>query len=207
MVQSNWRKSAILALAIFAINLALNLPLLSPGELPFRDSIEGGYASMARFFAAHPNPWGWNPTQYCGLPTQFTYLPLLHYVVGAAHAVLPFADLEHVYRLVTVFLTMLGPVTLFLLALFFTKSRRWAFAVAITYTLFSPVYGLIAQIDHDRGVVQLPWRIQVLAKYGEGPHNATVTLLPLTILRFGRLPPKDASHISFLPRFFLQQPF
>ncbi len=75
---------------IFAINLALNLPLLSPGELPFRDSIEGGYASMARFFAAHPNPWGWNPTQYCGLPTQFTYLPLLHYMVGAAHAVFPF---------------------------------------------------------------------------------------------------------------------
>ena len=35
---------------------------------------------MARFITAHPNPWGWNPFQYCGLPTQFLYVPLLPYL-------------------------------------------------------------------------------------------------------------------------------
>ena len=186
MQQSGWRKSVALAALLFAINITLNLPLFQAGELPFRDSIEGGYASMARFIAAHPNPWGWNPTQYCGLPTQFTYLPLLHYTVAAAHAVIPYLEIEHVYRLVTVVFTLLGPSILFLFVLSFTGSRRWAFATALTYTLFSPVYGLISQIDHDRGLVQLPWRLQVLAKYGEGPHNATLMLLPLTVLALWR---------------------
>src|ERR1700676_4468261 len=57
---------------LFALNIGLNIPLFESGEMPYRDSIEGGYASMARFFSAHPNPWGWNPMQYCGLPAQFT---------------------------------------------------------------------------------------------------------------------------------------
>ena len=66
------RGSVALAAGLFALNVALNIPLFAPGETPYRDSIEGGYAGMARFFAEHPNPWGWNPTQYCGLPAQFT---------------------------------------------------------------------------------------------------------------------------------------
>ncbi|MGH9662379.1 MAG: hypothetical protein ACRD96_27760, partial [Bryobacteraceae bacterium] len=61
-------------LALFALGALLNVPLFLPGESPYRDSIEGGYASMARFFAHNPNPWGWNPWQYCGLPIQNTYL-------------------------------------------------------------------------------------------------------------------------------------
>ena len=34
--------------------------------------------------------------------------------------------------------------------------------------------------------MQLPWRIQVLAKYGEGPHNTGLTLLPLVLLAVWR---------------------
>jgi hypothetical protein len=33
----------------------------------------------------------------------------------------------------------------------------------------------------ERGIVQLPWHIQVLAKYGEGPHNTGPTLIPLAL--------------------------
>ena len=61
----------LLAGAIFLLNVWLNAPLLWPGESPFRGSIEGGYASMARFISAHPDPWGWDPFQYCGVPAQF----------------------------------------------------------------------------------------------------------------------------------------
>jgi len=49
-------KLVLLAAAIFLSNVALNGPLFQSGEMPFRDSIEGGYASMVRFFADHPNP-------------------------------------------------------------------------------------------------------------------------------------------------------
>jgi hypothetical protein len=68
---------------LFVLSVALNLPLFAPGEGPYRGSIEGGYAAMARFFSQHSNPWGWNPTQYCGLPSQFTYLPVLPYLAAA----------------------------------------------------------------------------------------------------------------------------
>src|SRR6185295_17866976 len=48
-------------------------------------------------------------------------------------------------------------------------------------TLFSPSYGLFPAVETDRGTVQLPWRMQVLAKYGEGPHNFGLALLPLAL--------------------------
>ncbi|MEI9976499.1 MAG: 6-pyruvoyl-tetrahydropterin synthase-related protein [Ignavibacteriota bacterium] len=37
-------------------------------------------------------------------------------------------------------------------------------------------------MEKDRGLVQLPWRVQVLAKYGEGPHDTALMLLPLVLL-------------------------
>lgn len=175
-------QTLLLAAAIFALNAALNVPLFRSGESVYRGSIEAGYVSMARFFAAHPNPWGWNPAQYCGLPTQFTYLPGMPYLTAALQWLLPRCDIAHLYRILVATLVCLGPVTLFLFVVYFTKSRWWALATALAYTLISPVYGLIDQVNYDRGVVQLPWRIQVLTKYGEGPHTAGLTLLPLTII-------------------------
>jgi len=147
-------------------------PMFQPGELPFRGSIEGGYAGMARFVAAYPNPWGWDPFPYCGLPTHFLYVPAVPYFAALWIRLLPHVAPEFVYRLVVALATCLGPVTLFLFALRFTQDRRWAFAAAVAYTLFSPSYGLFPAVEKDRGIVQLPWRLQVLAKYGEGPHCA-----------------------------------
>ncbi|HEX7598329.1 MAG TPA: hypothetical protein VF518_08945, partial [Polyangia bacterium] len=52
----------------------------------------------------------------------------------------------------------------------------------MAYSFLSPSYGLFPAVEKDRGIVQLPWRIQVLAKYGEGPHNTGLTLLPMALL-------------------------
>ncbi len=175
-----------LCAVIFLLNLWLALPMFQPGELPFRGSIEGSYAGMARFVAAHPDPWGWNPLPYGGLPTQFLYVPLVPYFSAAWIRMLPGVAPEMVYRTIVALATCLGPVTLFLFALRFTGSRRWALAAAIAYTLFSPSYGLFPAVEKDRGIVQLPWRLQVLAKYGEGPHCTGLTLLPLALLAVWR---------------------
>ncbi len=172
----------LLFFGVFAGNVTLNAPLFLPGEMIYRGSIEGGYAAMARFFAFHPNPWGWNPLQYCGLPARFTYLPGVPYLAALLIRLQPTADPVHMYRIVVASLACLGPASLFLFVLYFTKSRGWAAATAAAYSIFSPSYGLIEEISHDRGVVYLPWRIQLLAKYGEGPHNAGLTLLPIAIV-------------------------
>jgi hypothetical protein len=170
------------ALVILLANLWFNAPLFMPGEMPFRGSIEGGYVGMARFIAQHPNPWGWNPFPYCGLPTQFMYVPALPYFSALWMRLLPHADPDLVYRTIVSLATCFGPVTLFWFALYFVRSRWWAFATAMAYSFISPSYALFPAVETDRGVAQLPWRIQVLAKYGEGPHDAALTLLPLALL-------------------------
>jgi hypothetical protein len=175
-----------LCVVIFLLNVWLGWPLFQSGELPFRGSIEGSYAGMARFVAAHPNPWGWNPLQYGGIATQFLYVPALPYLSAIWIWVLPGVAPETVYRTIVALATCLGPVTVFLFALRFTGDRLWSFGAAVAYTLFSPSYGLFPAVEKDRGIVQLPWRLQVLAKYGEGPHCTGLTLLPLAWLAVWR---------------------
>lgn len=187
--EKNVRRTALaagLAALVFLINVAANAVLFLPGESPYRDSIEGGYASMARFIASHPDPWGWNPLQYCGIPTRFWYLPVVPYFTATWIHVLPFLDAEHVFRLVVVTLACLGPVTVYLFALYCTRSPWWALGPALALTFFSPGYYYFKALDWDRGLVQAPWRIQTLIKYGEGPHHAALALLPLTLIALWR---------------------
>lgn len=197
MLTQQAKRDVLAAVVLFFINVSLLWPLFTPGEFPYRGSIEAGYVSMARFIASHPDPWGWNPTQYCGQPTQFMYLPGLPYLTAALHWMLPRVPVEYLYRLLTAVLACAGPVGVYFLALAFTSSRRWALSAALTYTLFSPLYGMVWQIDHDRGFAQLPWRIQVLVKYGEGPHNAALTLMPWAVLAAWRA----GIHTGFRPIF------
>src|ERR1035438_9846057 len=172
----------LLAFLILFLNLWLNAPLFLSGELPFRGSVEGGYVSMARFLSQHPNPWGWNPFPYCGLPVQFMYVPALPYLSALGIRLLPHVSPDLVFRTIVSLAACFGPVTLFFFALYFTRSRRWALVTALAYSFLSPSYGLFPAVEKDRGIVQLPWRIQVLAKYGEGPHNTGLTLLPMALL-------------------------
>jgi len=174
-------KNLLSALCVLVLNLALNWPLFSAGESPYRQSIELGYAGISRFIALHPNPWGWNPFVYCGLPTQFLYLPVVPYAVAAV-AWIWRAPHELIYRVTTSAIACVGPVGVFFLVVYFSKSRIWALLAALSYTVFSPSYGLFEQIHRDRGITELPWRLQVLVKYGEGPHNVGLALLPLAVI-------------------------
>jgi len=118
---------------------------------------------MARFLSQHPKPWGWNPLAYCGMPVQFMYVPGLLYASALGMRMLPHAAPDTVYRAIVSFMTCLGPVTLFLFALHFTKSRRWAFVTALAYSLLLPSYLLFPEVEKDRGIVQLPRRILAAA--------------------------------------------
>lgn len=174
-----------LPLLLLALSVWLHHPLLSPGARPYRDSIEPGYASMARFIAQHPNPWGWNPTQYGGMPTQFMYLPVVPYSAAAVSWITG-VEPAHALRLVTGAFALLAPLSLFALVWYFLRSPWWAFLTGLAYVLLSPSYGLIEAIDKDRGLIYLPWRLQVLMKYGESPHNMALALLPLAWIALWR---------------------
>lgn len=171
-----------LSLALLAMNIWVNSPLFHNGEQPYRGSIESGYAGIARFFAEHPNPNGWNPLIYCGTSTQRTYLPGMPYATALLLWLQPGMESLHAYRIVMALFACLGPVTLFLFAAYASGSRAWAFAAALGYSLCSPAYDLFQTIDSDRGLLPVPWRLHVMVKYGEGPHNMGLTLLPLALL-------------------------
>ncbi|MBM3725067.1 MAG: hypothetical protein FJW40_06555 [Acidobacteria bacterium] len=177
----NAARVALAAIGLAAVCLALNRPMFEDLEYPYRDSIEGGYAGTTRLVAGHPNPWGWNPLQYGGLPVQFTYLPGLPYT-AAAVAGLTGIEPGYAYRLVSSFLAVLAPVSLLLLLVRVTGNLAPALAGGAALALFSPSYGLFTMIQKDAGVFYLPWRLKVLVKYGEGPHNAGLALLPLAML-------------------------
>lgn len=177
------RGPALAAPAVLLLaSVTLNVILLFPGETHYRDSIETGYASIARTIALNPNPWGWDPTHYFGIATQFLYLPLLPYLSAAIWRVVPEADFVYLWRLLMAAFALLAPLSVYALVRYFTRSRWWAFLSALGFAVLSPGYGLFDALDGDRGLAQLPWRLQVLAKYGEGPHNAGLALLPLAIL-------------------------
>ncbi|MCZ2146221.1 MAG: hypothetical protein LC126_00410 [Bryobacterales bacterium] len=173
---------ALLAVLLLAGNAWINRPLFRSGEQPYRGSIESGYAGIARFFSVNPDPWGWNPTVYCGLPSNQTYLPAVPYLVAALLWIHPQLDALHAYRIVTAIFASLGPVALFLFAVYASGSRWWPFLAAIGYSLCSPSYDLFQTIDNDRGILSIPWRLHVMVKYGEGPHNAGLTLIPIALL-------------------------
>jgi hypothetical protein len=189
---------AIMAGALFAANVAINLPLAQNGAQPYRGSIESGYASIARIFAQNPNPLGWNPYTYSGLPTQFTYLPVVPYTTALLLWARPEMDALHAYRIVITLIACLGPVTLFLFGALVSGSRWWPFAAALLYSVCSPSYDLFETIDKDRGLLPIPWRLHVIVKYGEGPHVFGLTLLPLALLAVW-----NATHRGGFSRIFL----
>ena len=74
-----------------------------------------------------------------------------------------------------------GPVCLFLFAWKSSKLLHAGFLSALLYSLFSPSL-LLPAVRHDIGCWHNARRLQTLVHYGEGGHNAVLSLLPLALL-------------------------
>jgi hypothetical protein len=161
---------------IFLLNLAINWRIALPGIGPYRGSIEQGYSYMARLFASNPDYLSWNPLQYGGIPMHYVYLPLLPYLDALWLWLIPGADATHVHRIVCAVGLFLGPTFVFFLVFDWTANLKQSIYSALALTFCSPLYDFIDTIAGDRGLMQVPWRVQVLIKYGEGPHTVGVVL-------------------------------
>lgn len=183
---------------LLGLNLWLYAPLFDAQQKPYKGSIAAGYAGITRFVGEHPNPWGWNPQQYAGQPTQFSYPPLVPYGASALHWVTGM-DSFQAYRVLVGAMACLGPVTLAFAFFYFTESVFWALALGLAYSMGSPIYGIFEKVDADRGSYYLPWRLLVLLKYGEAPHVAGLTVLPLVLVAVRwALPRRDFASLVVL---------
>ena len=117
----------------------------------------------------------------CRIPFQNTYPPLLHNIV-AAIAALTGISAGSAYHAVTAFFYCLGPVTIYLLLLRISRSQLAGISGSLFYSVFSTSALLLPSVRHDLATVWGARRLQVLLAYGEGPHIASMALLPIPVL-------------------------
>jgi hypothetical protein len=179
-MKKRW-KSAGLALTLFLGNLWLVRGLLTVEYLRHMGSIEGARIALSRWMLENWRDLSWFPLWYGGIPFENAYLPLWHALVAAVAAATGFTP-AHAYHLAIAVFYALGPVTLFLLVLRMTGSNACSTATALLYSLLSPSAFLVPVLARDMGSAWRPRRLQDLIVYGEGPHVAALTLLPLVLI-------------------------
>src|ERR1700722_13044809 len=131
-----WLQTALLALALFLLNLYICHELFRIEYTRFAGSIEGAFIGISRYAMAHWNDLTWFALWNDGTPYPTTYPPLLHLVVALA-AFLSGTSTAHAYHWVTALAYCLGPVVLFALVHRISGSRWAAFAAGLIYSSVS----------------------------------------------------------------------
>ena len=168
------------AVLLFLLNAYVCRRLFGVEYLRDMGSIEAAYIGLSRYLLAHWRDFSWFPLWYAGIPAQNTYPPLLHWFVALV-ALLRGISTAHAYHWATALFYCFGPVALFALTLRLSGSLRAAFIAGALYSTLSPSAWLMPEIGRDTGIFH-PERLSALVHYGEGPHVASLTLLPLAIL-------------------------
>jgi len=179
------RPSALRTAGCAALLVAINVWIC--GEL-FRSeytrhlgSIEAAYVAISRWVLENWRDLTWFPLWYGGIPFQNSYPPLLHLTVAGVAALGGFSPaLAH--HAVTAGLYCLGSVTVVWLALRLGADRWCGLLAGLVFSLLSPAALLIPAVAGDLGSVWGARRLHALVHYGEGPHVASLTLLPAAIV-------------------------
>ena len=177
--KARW-KATLFVLIVFLLNIWIVRELLTAEFVDQMGSIEGTHIALGRFALENGPNLRWFPWWYGGIPFQNAYPPL-HPLLVAAVAGVTGLTAAHAYHSLTAVLYSLGPIALFFLALRISRSLPYSFAAAVLYSLISPSNFLSTAVRNDGGLWHAR-RLQALVQYGEGPHIAALTLIPLVLL-------------------------
>ncbi len=164
---------------MLAAGLLLVWPLVSVEYLANWGIIDGTFiADAERLREAGGNP-GWVAEWYGGTRWDYVYPPAIRYATAWLGEWCGWSS-ARAYHVYTAVLYALGPVGLYVLLRVMGRGRVWAVAGALGWLVASPAYPLLPQygVDAELG---MPMRLNVLLKYGEGPHGSAVALLPLAL--------------------------
>jgi hypothetical protein len=165
---------------LFSINTFVTLRLFHSDYINQMPSIEGAFVGLARYIRDHFPDLSWMPLWYGGIPFPDSYPPLLHTLVAAVSG-LGRIDIGLAYHAVTATMYSLGPVALYWAVRRMGADRLPAFLACLGYSLISPSIWLGPEIRHDIGGWFAPCRLDAMVRWGEGPHIASLTLLPLAL--------------------------
>ena len=163
---------------MFSVNAFVTPRLFHSDYIAQMPSIEGAFVGLARYIRDHFPTLSWMPLWYGGIPFPDSYPPLLHTLVAAVSG-LGRIDIGLAYHAVTAMLYSLGPVTLYWAARRMGAGRLPAFLACLGYSLLSPSIWLGSELRHDIGGWFAPCRLDAMVRWGEGPHIASLTLLPV----------------------------
>jgi hypothetical protein len=156
-------------------------PLFRANYLELWGSIESTFIADARFLRdnwLHPN---WQPNWYCGTRTDYVYPPALRYGTAAIAKAMPHILPVRAYHIYVAFFYCFGIAAVYLLGRYGSGSRMAGAIAAAATALVSPTYLFNAGIRHD-APYHLPYRLNVLMRYGEGPHMTALAWIPLALL-------------------------
>ena len=169
------------ALLLLAGNVYICLELFVTEYHQHMFSIECTHITVARWIAEHAGELGWFPLWYEGTPFHLTYPPLLPSLV-AAGVWLTGASPALSYHALTAALYCLGAVSLFWFA-FALSGRRWlALLAGLFYSVLAPADLFLPGAGGFWEQSFTGRRFAALVPYGEGPHIASLFLIPLALL-------------------------
>jgi hypothetical protein len=177
------RPSFFFAPVIFAVNAYICWRLFRLEYSQFMGSIEAAYIGISRHILNSGGDLLWWPAWYEGIPFQNAYPPLLHFLV-AGWSALAHVSTARAHHFVSALFYCFGPVWAYLAAARITGKKTDCFIAALIYSIISPSALLIPEVAGDIHGMWNDRRLQVLMVYGEGPHIASVALLPLALYLF-----------------------
>jgi hypothetical protein len=177
------RKHAIDITIAFAILLCVVLLIAPLFRIEYFDnwgSIDSTFIADARFLMEHwPHPL-WQPLWYCGTRFDYIYPPAIRY--GSAIAAMAMdVSAARAYHLYTGAIYCLGVAGVYAFVRLVGNSRVWSAIAAAAVAVLSPSFLFLTIFRHD-SPLHIPQRLNVLIKYGEGPHISSLSLLPIALL-------------------------
>ena len=173
------RTAAAMAL-VFAVNAAVCSRLWFADFYAQMGSVEGSFIAISRYLMLHPGDHRWFPMWFCGIPFTRVYQPGLHATV-AWLATAFHQPPQRAFHFMAAVAYSAGPVALFWLCYRLTRSRGYALATGLSYSLVSPSLLLAADLRRDIGGITLARRYFLLVGYGDAPHMAGLVLVPLIV--------------------------
>lgn len=171
------RKLLVDLLLVFFGAAILIRPLFRAKYLQLWPSIESTFISDARFLSAHwPHPL-WQPLWYCGTRFDYIYPPVLRY--GTALLTNIFIPVK-AYHVFTAMMFCLGIAGVYFLVRTMGRPRWQGWLSAAACALLSPSFLFVKEVRYDAPFL-MPLRLGVMVRYGEGPHIASLSLLPYAL--------------------------
>jgi len=152
---------------------------------PHMNSMHGFWMALARLGGADWWHVAWWPYWDCGMPSEFTYQPMVPALTALA-ANLRGVSYQIGFQSVSAFFYILLPVTLFLMAWRLTRAPGYAFFAGLAYSLLSLSQLLVPDGSFSLAAVAGSRHLFLQTAWDETPHLAGLAFVPLAILFLAR---------------------